>query len=63
MYIIFLAIAYIWLMLLITATTWLSAMAMFIFGGMFLALVYYLLDTPGRKRRRLLAENKENAPL
>ena len=63
MYIIFLALAYIWLMLLITATTWLSAIAMFIFGGMFLAWVYYLLDTPRRKRRRLAAEHQENAQL
>ncbi|MHB1676856.1 MAG: hypothetical protein ACYCSS_04875 [Sulfuriferula sp.] len=60
MYIIFIALAYIWVMLLITATSWLSAIAMFIFGGILLAVVYYLLDTPGRKRRRLAAESQDS---
>lgn len=60
MYIVFIALLYIWVMMLITATSWLSGIAAFILGGLMLAVVYYLLDTPQRKRRRLAAESQEN---
>ncbi len=56
MYIVFIALLYIWVMMLITATSWLSGIAAFVLGGLMLAVAYYLLDSPGRKRRRLAAE-------
>ena len=61
MYIIFFAFAYIWIMLIVTATSWLKAAVVFIFGGMLMTVVYYLLDTPGRKHRRVAREAEEDA--
>lgn len=60
MYIIFLAFAYIWVMLMVTASSWINSAVVFVFGGMLLALIYYLLDTPGRKHRRLHVEKQED---
>lgn len=60
MYIIFFAFAYIWIMLIVTASSWISSAMVFIFGGTLLAVIYYLLDTPGRKHRRIKAEEQEN---
>ncbi|MDR3390468.1 MAG: hypothetical protein P4L77_01930 [Sulfuriferula sp.] len=60
MYIIFFAFAYIWIMLIVTASSWISAAAVLIFGGSLLAVIYYLLDTPGRKHRRLKTEAEED---
>lgn len=60
MYIIFIAFAYIWIMLMVTATSWIKSAVVFVFGGMLLAVIFYLLDTPGRKHRRLRAEKQEN---
>ncbi|HET9114341.1 MAG TPA: hypothetical protein VFN66_10820 [Burkholderiales bacterium] len=62
MYIVFIALLYIWVMMLVTATSWLSGIAAFILGGMMLAVIYYLLDTSGRKKRRLAAEKQETEP-
>ncbi|NOT18606.1 MAG: hypothetical protein HOP20_11165 [Sulfuriferula sp.] len=59
MYIIFFAFLYIWVMLLVTSTSWVAGISVFIFGGGLLAVVYYLLDTPGRKIRRLAREQDE----
>ena len=59
MYIIFIALLYVWIMMLITATSWMSGIALFILGGGTLALIFYLLDTPGRKRRRLADEERQ----
>ncbi|MHB0991214.1 MAG: hypothetical protein ACYC3O_08910 [Burkholderiales bacterium] len=63
MYIVFIALLYIWVMMLITATSWLSGIMAFILGGLMLAVVYYLLDTSGRKRRRLAAEKQQTEPV
>lgn len=60
MYIIFIAFAYIWVMLMVTATSWIKGTVVFIFGGALLAVIFYLLDTPGRKHRRLKAEQQED---
>jgi hypothetical protein len=46
-------------MLLVTSTSWVAGISVFIFGGGLLAVVYYLLDTPGRKIRRLAREQDE----
>ena len=35
-----------------TASSLLKGVTVFIAGGSLMALAYYLLDTPGRKRRR-----------
>jgi len=61
MYIIFFAFAYIWIMLIVTATSWFKAAVVFIFGGVLMTVVYYLLDTPGRKHRRIAREAEEDA--
>lgn len=45
---------------MVTATSWLKSAVVFIFGGMLLAVIFYLLDTPGRKHRRLRAEQRED---
>lgn len=52
MYIVLFAFAYIWIMMVATASSFLKGAVVFILGGSLMALVYYLLDTPGRKRRR-----------
>ncbi|MEQ1667536.1 MAG: hypothetical protein ABL868_03690 [Sulfuriferula sp.] len=61
MYIIFFAFLYIWIMLLVTSTSWIAGISVFVFGGALLAVVYYLLDTPGRRIRRLAREAEEDA--
>ncbi|WP_189941697.1 hypothetical protein [Sulfuriferula thiophila] len=45
---------------MVTASSWISSVMVFVFGGALLAVVYYLLDTPGRKHRRLRAEQQED---
>jgi uncharacterized MnhB-related membrane protein len=61
MYIIFFAFAYIWIMMIVTASSWIQAAVVLIFGGALMAVVYYLLDTPGRKLRRIAREAEEDA--
>ncbi|MFA5171245.1 MAG: hypothetical protein WC426_06745 [Sulfuriferula sp.] len=48
-------------MLIVTATSWFKAAVVFIFGGVLMTVVYYLLDTPGRKHRRIAREAEEDA--
>ncbi|BBP04141.1 hypothetical protein TPL01_30820 [Sulfuriferula plumbiphila] len=57
MYIVLFAFAYIWIMMLVTATSLFKAIAVFVIGGSLIALVYYILDTPGRKRRKPAEED------
>lgn len=57
MYIVLFAFAYIWIMMLVTATSLFKAIAVFVIGGSLIALVYYILDTPGRKRRKPVEED------
>lgn len=40
-----------------TASSLLKGVTVFIVGGSLMALVYYLLDTPGRKRRRAASQD------
>lgn len=42
--------------MIVTASSILKAVAVFIVGGSLMALLYYILDTPGRKRRRAASQ-------
>ena len=57
MYIVLFACAYIWIMMVATAPSLLKGIAVFVIGGSLIALIYYILDTPGRKRRRAAEED------
>lgn len=57
MYIVLFACAYIWIMMVVTAPSLFKGIGVFIIGGALIALIYYLLDTPGRKRRRSAEED------
>lgn len=57
MYIVLFALAYIWILMIATASSLLKGVTVFIVGGSLMALVYYLLDTPGRKRRRAASQD------
>jgi hypothetical protein len=61
MYIVLFAFAYIWIMMIATASSLLKGVTVFILGGLIMALVYYLMDTPGRLRRRRAIEAEEDA--
>ena len=51
MYIVFIALAYLWFMMLITAPSLGKAILVLVVGGGLLALAYYILNTPTRLRR------------
>ncbi len=51
MYIVFIALAYLWFMMLITAPSVGKALLVAIVGGGLLALAFYILNTPARLRR------------
>lgn len=53
MYIVLIALAYIWIMMVATASSPLKGTVVFVLGAGLLYLIYYLLDTPGRRRRRI----------
>ncbi len=57
MYIVLFACAYIWIMMVVTAPSLSKGIGVFVIGAALLALIYYLLDTPGRKRRRSAEED------
>jgi len=57
MYIVLFACAYIWIMMVATAPSLLKGIAVFVIGGSLIALIHYILDTPGRKRRRAAEED------
>ena len=57
MYIVLFACAYIWIMMVVTAPSLPKGIAVFVIGGALIALIYYILDTPGRKRRRSAEED------
>lgn len=57
MYIVLFAFAYIWIMMVVTAASLFKAVAVFVIGGSLIALIYYILDTPGRKRRKSAVED------
>ena len=62
MYIVFIALLYIWFMMLITAPSVGKALLVAIFGGGLLVLAYYILNTPARLRRaRQLAHDEDGA--
>ena len=62
MYIVFIAFAYIWFMMLITAPSVGKALLVAIAGGGLLVLAYYILNTPTRLRRaRQLAHDEDGA--
>jgi uncharacterized MnhB-related membrane protein len=52
MYIILIALVYIWLMLIVASPSLADAFLAFFLGGMVISLVYYLLNTPARRRLR-----------
>ena len=61
MYIVFIALAYLWFMMLITAPSLGKALLVAIVGGGLLALAYYILNTPTRLRRaRQLAHDEDS---
>lgn len=57
MYIVLFAFAYIWIMMVVTATSLFKAVVVFVIGGSLIALIHYILDTPGRKRRKSAVED------
>lgn len=50
------ALLYILLMMVVTAESVFKGVMVLLFGGGFIALVFYLLDTPRRVRSRRMAE-------
>jgi hypothetical protein len=61
MYIVLFAFAYIWILMIATASSLLKGVMVFIVGGLIMALVFYIMDTPGRLRRRRAIEAEEDA--
>lgn len=61
MYIVLFAFAYIWILMIATASSLLKGVMVFIVGGLIMALVFYIMDTPGRLRRRRAIEAAEDA--
>jgi uncharacterized protein (DUF58 family) len=61
MYIVLFALAYIWIMMVATASSLLLGVAVFIAGGLIMALVFYIMNTPNRLRRRRAIEAEEDA--
>ncbi len=61
MYIVLFAFAYIWILMIATASSLLKGVMVFIVGGLIMALVFYIMDTPGRLRRRRAIEAVEDA--
>ncbi|MDA8225685.1 MAG: hypothetical protein M0T86_07170 [Betaproteobacteria bacterium] len=59
MYIILIAILYIWIMMIATSPTIGAALSLVLLGGPAIGLLYYILDTPGRKRRRASRQSGE----
>ncbi len=57
MYIVFIALLYLWIMMILTAPSLGSEILLVLFGGTGLWVVYYLLNTATRRRRRQLLEN------
>lgn len=57
MYIVLFAFAYIWIMMVVTAASLFKAVVVFVIGGSLIALIHYILDTPGRKRRKSAVED------
>jgi uncharacterized membrane protein YvlD (DUF360 family) len=52
MYIVLIAVVYIWLMLIVVSPSLADAFIAFFLGGLVISLVYYLLNTPTRRRLR-----------
>jgi hypothetical protein len=52
MYIVLIALVYIWLMLIVASPSLADAFIAFFLGGLVISLVYYLLNTPTRRRLR-----------
>ncbi|HAN55825.1 MAG TPA: hypothetical protein DCQ77_06380 [Betaproteobacteria bacterium] len=61
MYIVLFAFAYIWILMIATASSLIKGVMVFIVGGLIMALVFYIMDTPGRLRRRRAIEAAEDA--
>lgn len=62
MYIVLIALAYLWFMMLITAPSIGKAILVLIVGGGLLALAYYILNTPTRLRRARQLEREQDTP-
>jgi hypothetical protein len=63
-YIVLIGLLYIMLMMLITAESAFKAGLVIVFGGGFIAVLFYLMDTPRRRRARSmreLAEERDHA--
>ena len=60
MYIVLIALAYLWFMMLITAPSIGKALLVLVVGGALLALAYYILNTHTRLRRARQLERAED---
>ncbi len=60
MYIIFIAVFYIWLMMVITSPNLADGIAITVFGGAALGLLYYLLNTATRRLRKRIKDSSTN---
>ena len=60
MYIVLIALAYLWFMMLITAPSFGKAFLVLIVGGGLLGLAYYILNTPTRLRRARQLERAQD---
>ena len=59
MYIVFIALFYLWIMMILTSPSIGSGVLLVLFGGSGLWVVYYLLNTATRRRRKRLSEAAE----
>ncbi len=61
MYIVLIALLYVLLMMVVTAESIFKGVMILLFGGAFIALVVYLLDTPRRALSRRMADEADGA--